>query len=134
MRLQEQEVWTTFQDGLWRLPEFDWDNNSLPSPTSANPLKTVRRRAEALNRLYETDRAHEGHFVWITKNNIGSYILYKPWLALSGKEGTLLVGVADGRQLSLQTYSRSIKSSLSLGRYVKKAMCFGQKLLITSAR
>jgi hypothetical protein len=25
------------------------------------------------------------------------------------------------------------ESSLSLGRYVKKAMCFGQKLLISSA-
>lgn len=58
---QEYEAWTTFNDGLWRLPELDWDNDQLPPPTSAKSLKVANRRTEALNRLYKTDRAREGN-------------------------------------------------------------------------
>ena len=92
IRPQEQESWTTFQDGLWHLPEFAWDNNSLPPPTSAKPLKTARRRAEALNRLYKTDRAHEGHVVWITENKIGLLHLVQAMARVIGEERNLVGG------------------------------------------
>jgi hypothetical protein len=36
-------------------------------PTSKKPLKTARRRAEALNRLYRTDQARPSHSVWFVK-------------------------------------------------------------------
>jgi hypothetical protein len=70
MPLLEYEVWTTFKQRLWRLPEVDWNKNRLPPPTSSKSLKIARRRAEALNRLYETDQAHEGHVTWVTQNEI----------------------------------------------------------------
>jgi hypothetical protein len=92
MRRQEQEAWTTFKDELWYLPEFDWDSNSLPPPTSARPLKTARRRAEALNRLYQTNRAHEGHIVWITENNIALLHLVQAMARVIGEERNLVGG------------------------------------------
>lgn len=70
MRPQEYEAWTAFKDGLWRVPEFDWDNricNQLPPSTSLRSLKVAHRQAEALNRLYKTNRAHEGHVTRITQ-------------------------------------------------------------------
>jgi hypothetical protein len=83
---QEHEAWTTFNDGLWALPELDWDNNKLPPPTSAKSLKVARRRAEALNRLYKTDRAAEGHVVWITENKIELLPLIKAMARIIGAE------------------------------------------------
>jgi hypothetical protein len=92
MRLQEQEAWTTFKGRLWYLPELDWDSNSLPPPTSARPLKTARRRAEALNRLYQTNRAHEGHIVWITENNIVLLYLVQAMARVIREERNLVGG------------------------------------------
>ncbi|KAG8408026.1 hypothetical protein J3459_018262 [Metarhizium acridum] len=68
MSPQEYEAWTTFNDRLWHLPKIDWDNNQLPPHISPRSRKIARRRAEALNRLYETDRAQEGHVTWIPQN------------------------------------------------------------------
>ncbi|KAH6716367.1 hypothetical protein BKA61DRAFT_342254 [Leptodontidium sp. MPI-SDFR-AT-0119] len=113
MRLQEQEAWTTFQDGLWHLPEFDWDNNSLPPPTSTKPLKTARRRAEALNRLCETDRAHEGHVVWITKNNMGLLHLVQAMARVIGEERNL-VGGCGGWSATQLADLQSINRILSI--------------------
>jgi len=114
MRLQEQEVWTPFQDELWHLPGFDWDNNSLPSPAYANPLKTARRRTEAPNRLYEIDRAHEGHIVWITKNNIGLLHLVQAIARVIGEERSLISGCGgwSATQLAdLQSINRILSIS-----------------------
>jgi hypothetical protein len=117
MRPQEQESWTTFQDGLWRLLEFDWDNNSLPPPTSAKPLKTARRRAEALNRLYETDRAHEGHVVWITKNKIGLLHLVQAMARVIGEERNLVSGCGGWSPTQLADL-QSINRILSISRQI----------------
>jgi len=114
MRSQEQESWTTFWEGLWHLPELDWDSNSLPPPKAAKPLKTARRRAEALNRLYETDRAHEGHVVWITNNKILLLHLVKAMARVIGEERNLVGGRGgwSPTQLAdLQTINRTLSIS-----------------------
>lgn len=113
MRSQEQESWTTFQDGLWHLPEFDWDNNSLPSPTSVKPLKTARRRAEALNRLYKTDRAREGHVVWITENKITLLHLVQAMARVIGEEKNLVGGRSGWSPIQLADL-QSINRILSI--------------------
>lgn len=88
----EYEAWTTFNDGLWRLPELDWENNKLSPPISLKSLKVARRRAEALNRLYKTDRAHEGHVTWITQNKIEFLPLIKATARVIGAERNLVGG------------------------------------------
>lgn len=86
MSPQEYEAWTTFNDRLWHLPEIDWDNNQLPPHISLRSRKIARRRAEALNRLYKTDRAHEGHVTWITQNKLEFLPLIKAMARLIGAE------------------------------------------------
>jgi hypothetical protein len=106
---QEYKAWTTFNDGLWRLPELDWENNRLPPPTSTKPLKIARRRAEALNRLYQTDGAHAEHVVWITNNKIEVLPLIKAMARVIGAERNL-VGGGNGwsaiQLADLQTINR----------------------------
>jgi hypothetical protein len=41
-----------------------WENNRDPAPTPSNSLKIAQRRAEALNRLYKTDRADKEYVAW----------------------------------------------------------------------
>jgi hypothetical protein len=82
----EYEAWTTFKQGLWRLPDVDWQKNQLTPPTSSKPLKIARRRAEALNRLYETDEAHEGHVVWFTQHKIEFLPMIKGMARVVGAE------------------------------------------------
>ena len=59
----EHKVWTWFQTGSCALPNMDWRSNIDSTPLSAKLLKTVRRRAQALNRLYKTDQAQPCHSV-----------------------------------------------------------------------
>jgi hypothetical protein len=98
------------------------DNNSLPPPTSAKPLKTARRRAEALNRLYETDRAHEGHVVWITKNNIGLLHLVQAMARVIGEERNL-VGGCGGWSATQLADLQSIKNPLYLWADMSRKQC-----------
>lgn len=61
-------MYTAYINGECRLPKIDWETNQLPPPTSLRTMKKYRRRVEALNRLYKTDRAHVGHVAWITQD------------------------------------------------------------------
>ncbi|KAL3420695.1 hypothetical protein PVAG01_07140 [Phlyctema vagabunda] len=92
MRPDEYDSWTTFNDGLWHLPELDWEANQLPPSKSPKSLKLARRRAEALNRLYKTDRAHEGHVMWITQNMIEFLPMVKATARVIGAEKNLVGG------------------------------------------
>lgn len=85
----------------------------MPPPTSAKSLKTASRRAEALNRLYETDRAHEGHVVWITKNKTGFLHLVQAMARVIGEERNL-VGGRGGRSASQLADVQSINRILSI--------------------
>ena len=73
-------------------PEIDWDNSLAPAPTSSKSLKIAQRRTEALNQLYKTDRAHEGHVVWIIQNRIELLPLIKAMALVIGSERNLVGG------------------------------------------
>jgi hypothetical protein len=45
----------------------DWDRDFDEAPSSKEPLRVAIRRAEALNFLYQTDKATPGHAVWYTR-------------------------------------------------------------------
>ena len=112
MTPQEYETWMTFNDGLWRLPVIDWHNNQLPPHTSTKSLKTARRRAEALNRLYKTDRAREGHVTWIAQNMVELLPLMKATARVIGAERNL-GGVEEWHTTQL-TEIQSVNKILSI--------------------
>jgi hypothetical protein len=89
---------------------LNWKNSVAPAPSSSKSLQIARRRAEALNQLYQTNRAHEGHTVWIIQNQILFLPLIKAMARVSDQKEILLVGVTDGPLSStfsfLETSSR----------------------------
>ncbi|KAK4995417.1 hypothetical protein LTR66_004761 [Elasticomyces elasticus] len=68
------------------LPPIDWTQDQLPPPRSNVQLKRYRVRAEALNRLYDTDRATIEHVAWITQNQISMLPLVKAIARIIGAE------------------------------------------------
>jgi hypothetical protein len=92
MSPQELDHWGLYAEGKYRLPKLDWNESRLSIPTSAKPLRTAHRRADALNRLYETDKADPGHAVWFTKNEPFHLPLVKAMARVIGAERNLLGG------------------------------------------
>jgi hypothetical protein len=68
---------------------------------------------EAPNRLYETDRAHERHRVWITKNNIGLLHLVQAMARVIGEERNLVCGCGGWPAIQLADL-QSINRILSI--------------------
>ena len=92
MTPQEHEAWILYTTGKYSLPKVDWNSNCDEAPTSSKPLRIVRRRAEALNRLYITNKADAGHSVWFTKHEIHHLPLVKAMARIIGAERNLLGG------------------------------------------
>jgi hypothetical protein len=88
----EYEAWGQYTAGKYPLPELDWNSNIEPAPTSAKPLRTARRRAEALNRLYNTEKADTGHSVWFAKHEICHLPLVKAMARIIGADRNLFGG------------------------------------------
>ena len=70
---RELEMWNalvskrvTFEDVVTKAP-INWDRDFETAPTNKLRLRTARRRAEALNYIYQTDKAVAGHGVWYGK-------------------------------------------------------------------
>jgi hypothetical protein len=117
----EFEAWDLYAEGKYSMPKIDWDNSRDPVPTSAKPLRTARRRAEALNRLYQTDIADPSHAVWFTKNEAFYLPLVKAMARVIGAERNLLggQGALDATQIAdLQ----SINEILSVSAQVSHGM------------
>lgn len=70
MAPQEHEAWSYYTTGKYPLPSIDWNSNRQPAPTSTRPLRIARRKAEALNRLYNTEKAEVDHSVWFAEHEI----------------------------------------------------------------
>ncbi|MCJ1362665.1 hypothetical protein MMC16_001771 [Acarospora aff. strigata] len=92
MTPSESDAWTWFKTGSYTLPDLDWNTSVDPKPLSAKPLKTARRRAEALNRLYKTDQAQPAHSVWFTKHHLVHLDLVKAMARVIGAERDLVGG------------------------------------------
>lgn len=92
MSEQEYEAWAVYTTGRYPLPDIDWISKHEPSPTSTKPLRIARRRAEALNRLYDTKQVGPDHSVWFTKHEIVHLPLVKAMASIIGAERKLLGG------------------------------------------
>ncbi|KAL9124116.1 MAG: hypothetical protein Q9217_006525 [Psora testacea] len=114
MTEDEYEAWSLYTRSEYPLPEIDWNSNRDPPPTSTIPLRRARRRAEALNRLYNTKKADPGHSVWFTEHEIFHLPLVKAMARIIGAERNLLGGqyALNATQLAdLQTINRILSVS-----------------------
>jgi hypothetical protein len=119
----ELEWWQAYNDNRCQLPEINWVCDHDMIPISPRPLRTARRRAEALNYLYKTDQAKPGHSVWFTKNQLIYLPLVKAMARIIGAERDLLGGqctlsaiqLADLQSLNgiLSTSGRILKANRS---------------------
>jgi hypothetical protein len=62
------EAWK--RQSLVELPHIDWSADRRHTPTSQRPLKKALRRAEALNRIYSTDKAEPCHYTYFVENHL----------------------------------------------------------------
>lgn len=85
----EAEQWAAYQKGSCNPPDMNWETDIDTTNLSPKPLKTARRRAEALNRLYRTDKAQPGHSVWFTKHHLVYLPLVKAMARVIGAERNL---------------------------------------------
>ena len=92
MRPPERRLWDLFETSSIALPDMDWKIDIDPTPLSPRPLRTARRRAEALNRLYKTNEALPPHSVWFTKHHSIYLPLVKAMARVIGAERDLVGG------------------------------------------
>jgi len=117
MTEQEYEAWSVYTAGKYPLPKIDWNSSHDPAPTSTKPLRIACRRAEALNRLYNTERADPGHSVWFTKHEIVHLPLVKAMARIIGAERNLVGGqyALNATQVAdLQTINRILSVSTEI--------------------
>jgi hypothetical protein len=109
MTEQEYEAWSLYTAGKYPLPKIDWNSSHDPAPTSTKPLRIARRRAEALNQLYNTEKADPGHSAWFTKHELVHLPLVKAMARIIGAERNLVGGqyALNATQVAdLQTINR----------------------------
>ena len=81
------------------LPPINWAKDTESPPTSAKPLKVARRRAEALNRLYNSKEARPEHAVCFAKHQLVCLPLVKAMARVIGAERD----IEGGHLADLQT-------------------------------
>ncbi|RDL37629.1 uncharacterized protein BP5553_05062 [Venustampulla echinocandica] len=135
MGFEEKQIWTCYINGNCKLPDFNWEVNQLPPPTSKRPLKKYGRRAEALNRLYKTDQAHEGHMAWITQYHASELLpIVKAIDRVIGAERNLTAG-HDGLSATKFADLQSINLILRIsGQICKRAESIGTRRKISEAQ
>lgn len=70
MRPHERDYFEAWKErSPLSLPSIDWDTDRGHTPVSQRPLKKAQRRAEALNRIYKTDKAEPCHYTHFVENN-----------------------------------------------------------------
>ena len=70
MRPHERDYFEAWKErSPLKLPLVDWDAHQGHTPTSQRPLKKAVRRAEALNRIYCTERAKPSHYTYFVENH-----------------------------------------------------------------
>lgn len=86
------EAWAGYHKGSITLPDINWEIDIDSALLSLKSLKIAGRRAEALNRLYQTEKAQPGHSVWYTKHHVLCLSLIKAMTQVIGAERNLVRG------------------------------------------
>ena len=96
----ERKFWDAYTAGTCKpLPPINWASDTESPPTSAKSLKVARRRAEALNRLYNSKEARPEHAVWFAKHQLLWLPLVKAMARVIGAERD----IGGGHLADLQT-------------------------------
>ncbi|KAL9630329.1 MAG: hypothetical protein Q9204_004778 [Flavoplaca sp. TL-2023a] len=104
MHPTELWMWNTYMmEPTVKLTVIDWTLDVEPNPTTKKALQNAERRAEALNRLYETDQAQPGHAVWFTRNLLPLLPLVKAMERVIGAEKDIGCGTKGLLKADLQT-------------------------------
>ncbi|KAL8671083.1 MAG: hypothetical protein Q9168_004408 [Polycauliona sp. 1 TL-2023] len=102
--------WDAYIANPGLLKPIDWTKDIEPAPTSKRPLQNAKRRAEALNRLYGTDKALPGNAVWFTKNHEHLLPLVKAMARVIGAERDICGGTHGLAKADLQTINAILKT------------------------
>lgn len=86
MTARDSEDWKAYLRGTNRLPRMNWEANQEEPPISKKPLKNALHRAEALNRLYQTDQAQPGYSMRFARRYTKHLPLIKAMARVIGKE------------------------------------------------
>ena len=71
MKPNEREYFEAWKKrSLVDLPHIDWNADRRHTPASQRPLKKALRRAEAINRIYSTDKAEPCHYTYFVENHL----------------------------------------------------------------
>ena len=117
MKAQEYEAWIVYTTGKYQLPKIDWKSEHESAPTSTKPLRIARRRAEALNRLYNTEQVSPGHSVWFTKHEVSHLPLVNAMVRVIGAERNLVGGqhaLSATQMADLQTINAILSVSTEI--------------------
>jgi len=133
----EYEAWIVYTTGEYPLPQIDWTSEHAPVPTLKKSLRLAHRRAEALNRLYDTDQAGPGHSMWFTKHKIGHLSLVKAMVRVIGAERNLRGGqcaISATQMADLQTINTILSMSAEIlsssrGRLISVEISTAQQVL-----
>ncbi|KAL8991737.1 MAG: hypothetical protein Q9169_007697 [Polycauliona sp. 2 TL-2023] len=99
----QRMMWDAYMASPKVIRPIDWEQDIEAAPTSKKPLQIANRRAEALNRLYDTDQAQPGHAVWIAKNRVFFLPLVKAIARVIGAERDICGGTGGLAKADLQT-------------------------------
>ena len=119
MRPVEHDSWKAYLKGSIQLPDMNWEESQDRTPIVKNSLRTAGRRAEALNRLYGTNRARPSHSVWFTRNHMELLPLVKVMARVINMERGLTGGHCHANESTitdLQTIRSFISSSSRIHR------------------
>ncbi|EXJ88202.1 hypothetical protein A1O1_05132 [Capronia coronata CBS 617.96] len=105
-------------------PTLDWEHNRGALQTSKRRLQKVTRRAEALNRLCDTDRAEPAHAVYFALHHPLSLPLVNSMARVIGAERRS--GQANGPEIAdlaeVQTIRAVVLASNEVLRHHPKAL------------
>ncbi|KAJ2899481.1 hypothetical protein MKZ38_003038 [Zalerion maritima] len=110
----EFQAWSQYAGGEYPLPKIDWTTDRAAVPTSVNSLQRSIHRAEALNRLYNTEEAEPSHSTWFSNDQLGHLPLVKAMARVIGAERKLLGGQAvltAVEMADLQTINKILSDS-----------------------
>jgi hypothetical protein len=100
MTPHELDYFQAWKEGtLQRLPSIDWDNDHGRTPTSKQPMKRALRRAAALNRIYQTDKAQPCHYIFFAEQ-------HSCWLPLVAAIARIIGAETNQKQSLARTSSR----------------------------
>ena len=101
MRPHEREYYEAWRErSPLALPCIDWNKDQGRMPTSQRPLKKANRCAEALNRIYSTDKAEPCHYTY--------FVEYHPlWVPLVTAVARVIGAERHQKETSMKSRARS---------------------------